>query len=101
PELGPLGSVRGAFSNERSYREHIRAVTDPAGCSKWAELGEFRSINDAARGRCSLLAATANPCCDFPNDLAALSRRSDFRECAHRMWDRLDVGAWLGILALI
>jgi hypothetical protein len=24
PELGPLGSVRGAFSNERPYREHIQ-----------------------------------------------------------------------------
>jgi hypothetical protein len=23
PELGPLGSVRGAFSNERPYREYI------------------------------------------------------------------------------
>jgi len=23
--LGPLGSVRGAFSNERPYREHIKS----------------------------------------------------------------------------
>jgi hypothetical protein len=24
PELGPLGSVRGALSNERPYRDHLR-----------------------------------------------------------------------------
>ena len=35
PELGSLGSVRGAFSNERPYREHIetpgQSLTDQQG----------------------------------------------------------------------
>jgi hypothetical protein len=26
PEWGPLGSVRGAFSNERPYREYIHRI---------------------------------------------------------------------------
>jgi hypothetical protein len=26
PELGSLGSVRGAFSNERPYREHAQRL---------------------------------------------------------------------------
>jgi hypothetical protein len=29
PELGALGSVRGAFSNERPYREHIQLSREP------------------------------------------------------------------------
>ena len=33
PELGPLGSVRGAFSNERPYREHVAAQTKSRGAT--------------------------------------------------------------------
>jgi len=48
--LGPLGSVRGAFSNERPYREFTRSAgTGARGRGARDVTGPFRSVHRSGR----------------------------------------------------
>jgi HEAT repeat protein len=57
PELGSLGSVRGALGNERPYREHEQPCSSPTTCaaldlgcsiSNWFPLAYFKSEGNVA-----------------------------------------------------
>jgi hypothetical protein len=94
PELGPLGSVRGALSNERPYRDHLvwaerrpaltQAVMAPLICWSFSNsMFKYRLVDHAVPAMCrSLAAARLSADCPSGNEPTTrvrrlISRRSD------------------------